>query len=200
MDGSAATRRISDRVALTTLAGEAMPAALPIDPHLEGIVRFVDERRALVLIAPPGAGKTTLCRMLTGQDEPDSGALRIGETVEMSYVDQSRDALDGSKTVWEEISDGLDVIELGKATVQSRAYVGGFNFRGPDQQKPVGQLSGGEQQMLAISRALLATLYGVAFGAGRDQPGGVPRGHRHARERGHRSRPGDHPPLSPHTI
>ena len=97
------------------------------------------------VIGPNGAGKTTFCRMVTGQDEPDSGELRIGDTVEMGYVDQSRDALGADNTVWEEISGGVDVIELGKRTVQSRAYVAGFNFKSTDQQKRVGQLSGGER-------------------------------------------------------
>jgi ATP-binding cassette ChvD family protein len=106
------------------------------------------------IIGPNGAGKTTFCKMLTGQEEPDGGSLRIGDTVEMSYVDQSRDTLDGSKTVWEEISGGLDVIELGKSTIQSRAYVGGFNFKGPDQQKPVGQLSAGERNRVPLAKVL----------------------------------------------
>ncbi len=106
------------------------------------------------IIGPNGAGKTTFCRMLTGGEMPDGGALKIGETVEMAYVDQSRDTLDGSKNVWEEISDGLDVIELGKATIQSRAYVSGFNFRGPDQQKSVGQLSGGERNRVHLAKIL----------------------------------------------
>ncbi|HJM59930.1 MAG TPA: energy-dependent translational throttle protein EttA, partial [Alphaproteobacteria bacterium] len=89
------------------------------------------------VIGPNGAGKTTLFRMITGEETPDSGALRLGETVKLGFVDQSRDALDGKKTVWEAISDGLDVIELGKREVPSRAYVSWFNFKGSDQQKPV---------------------------------------------------------------
>ncbi|MGC6485359.1 MAG: energy-dependent translational throttle protein EttA [Candidatus Puniceispirillales bacterium] len=106
------------------------------------------------VVGPNGAGKTTLFRMITGQDNPDAGSLRIGETVQMAYVDQSRDALDNSKTVWEVISDGHDEIELGKRMVSSRAYVGQFNFKGSDQQKRVGQLSGGERNRVHLARML----------------------------------------------
>ncbi|PKQ09515.1 MAG: energy-dependent translational throttle protein EttA [Alphaproteobacteria bacterium HGW-Alphaproteobacteria-12] len=106
------------------------------------------------VIGPNGAGKTTLFRMLTGQEKPDSGTLTIGETVVMGYVDQSRDTLDPKKTVWEEISGGTDVIELGKITMPSRAYVGAFNFKGSDQQKKVGQLSGGERNRVHLATML----------------------------------------------
>lgn len=106
------------------------------------------------VIGPNGAGKTTFCRMVTSQEAPDSGDFRIGDTVVMGYVDQSRDALSEDKTVWEEISDGIDVIELGKRNVQSRAYVAGFNFKGSDQQKPVGQLSGGERNRVHLAKVL----------------------------------------------
>jgi ATP-binding cassette ChvD family protein len=106
------------------------------------------------VIGPNGAGKTTLFRMLTGQETPDAGALRVGPTVQIGYVDQSRDALDANKTVWQEISDGLDVLELGKRTMQSRAYVGAFNFKGGDQQKKVGQLSGGERNRVHLAKML----------------------------------------------
>jgi sulfate-transporting ATPase len=101
-----------------------------------------------------GAGKTTLFRMITGQETPDSGTLRVGDTVALGYVDQSRDSLDAGKTVWEEISEGADVIQLGKGTTQSRAYVGAFNFKGPDQQKKVGQLSGGERNRVHLAKML----------------------------------------------
>ncbi len=106
------------------------------------------------IIGPNGAGKTTLFRMLTGQETPDQGALRIGDTVVMGYVDQSRDSLDAKKTVWEEISNGHDEIELGKRKMQSRAYCGLFNFKGPDQQKRVGQLSGGERNRVHLAKML----------------------------------------------
>jgi len=106
------------------------------------------------VIGPNGAGKTTLFRMLTGQEKPDAGTLRIGDTVQLGYVDQSRDALDANKTVWQEISGGLDVIELGKRSMNSRAYVSAFNFKGGDQQKKVGQLSGGERNRVHLAKML----------------------------------------------
>jgi ATP-binding cassette ChvD family protein len=106
------------------------------------------------VIGPNGAGKTTLFRMLTGQEKPDGGSLKLGDTVVMGYVDQSRDALDAKKTVWEEISGGLDILELGKRQVQSRAYVSAFNFKGLDQQKKVGQLSGGERNRVHLAKML----------------------------------------------
>ena len=106
------------------------------------------------VIGPNGAGKTTLFRMLTGNESPDSGTLTVGDTVKLGYVDQSRDALDDDKTVWEVISDGLDELELGKRTVPSRAYVSNFNFKGSDQQKKVGQLSGGERNRVHLARML----------------------------------------------
>jgi sulfate-transporting ATPase len=106
------------------------------------------------VIGPNGAGKTTLFRMISGQEEPDGGTLKIGETVVLGYVDQSREALDGTHTVWQEISAGLDEIELGKARVASRAYVAQFNFKGADQQKPVGRLSGGERNRVHLAKVL----------------------------------------------
>jgi ATPase subunit of ABC transporter with duplicated ATPase domains len=106
------------------------------------------------VIGPNGAGKTTLFRMLIGQEKPDSGSLRIGDTVVMGYVDQSRDALKPNSTVWQEISGGLDVLELGKRSMPSRAYVGAFNFKGGDQQKKVGQLSGGERNRVHLAKML----------------------------------------------
>ena len=106
------------------------------------------------VIGPNGAGKTTLFKMLTGAENPDDGNLKVGETVVMGYVDQSRDNLDDGKTVWEEISDGNDIIELGNGEVNSRAYVGAFNFRGGDQQKKVGLLSGGERNRVHLAKML----------------------------------------------
>jgi len=106
------------------------------------------------VIGPNGAGKTTLFRMITGQETPDAGSIRVGETVKLGYVDQSRDALNDNATVWEEISGGNDIIELGKREVPSRAYVSWFNFRGGDQQKKVGQLSGGERNRVHLAKML----------------------------------------------
>lgn len=106
------------------------------------------------IIGPNGAGKTTLFKMITGQEKPDSGEIIIGETVDLGYVDQSRDELSADKTIWEEISDGLDIIELGKKQMPSRAYVGQFNFKGTDQQKKIGQLSGGERNRVHLAKML----------------------------------------------
>ena len=106
------------------------------------------------IIGPNGAGKTTLFRMITGDESPNSGQLRIGETVKLGFVDQSRNALNDTSTVWEEISQGEAEIDLGKRKIQSRAYVGTFNFRGPDQQKKVGQLSGGERNRVHLAKML----------------------------------------------
>ncbi|WP_462320420.1 energy-dependent translational throttle protein EttA [Halochromatium sp.] len=106
------------------------------------------------VIGPNGAGKTTLFRILTGQEQPDDGELRVGETVEIAYVDQSRDALDDKKTVWEEISDDQDILVVGKFEMPSRAYVSRFNFRGSDQQKRIGDLSGGERNRVHLAKLL----------------------------------------------
>jgi ATP-binding cassette ChvD family protein len=106
------------------------------------------------IIGPNGAGKTTLFRMLVGQETPDSGDFRVGETVQVAYVDQSRDTLDGDKSVWEEVSDGLDNITIGNFEVPSRAYVGRFNFKGTDQQKRIKDLSGGERNRVHLAKLL----------------------------------------------
>jgi ATP-binding cassette ChvD family protein len=112
-------------------------------------------RGAIVgIVGPNGAGKTTLFRMLVGEEEPDRGTIRIGETVKLSYVDQSRDALDGENNVFREITGGADEIDVGAGTVKSRAYVGWFNFRGSDQQKPVKSLSGGERNRVHLAKLL----------------------------------------------
>jgi energy-dependent translational throttle protein EttA len=106
------------------------------------------------VIGPNGAGKTTLFRMIVGEEKPDEGAIELGDTVDLAYVDQSRDALDPEKTVWEEISDGKEFIQLGEREVQSRAYVAGFNFKGSDQQRKVGALSGGERNRVHMAKLL----------------------------------------------
>ncbi len=106
------------------------------------------------VIGPNGAGKTTLFRMITGQEKPDNGTIKVGESVHLGYVDQSRDALDGKKSVWEEISGGLDQLMLGKREVNSRAYCSAFNFKGADQQKKVGSLSGGERNRVHLAKML----------------------------------------------
>jgi sulfate-transporting ATPase len=106
------------------------------------------------VIGPNGAGKTTLFRLITGQEKPDAGSVDVGPTVHLGYVDQSRDALDPKKNVWEEVSDGVDIFRFGKHELATRAYVGAFNFRGPDQQKKVGQLSGGERNRVHLAKML----------------------------------------------
>ncbi|MCA6296950.1 MAG: energy-dependent translational throttle protein EttA [Phenylobacterium sp.] len=106
------------------------------------------------VIGPNGAGKSTLFRIITGQEQPDEGTFRLGETVKLAYVDQSRDALDPNKTVWQEVSGGLDILAVGKREINTRAYVGSFNFKGGDQQKKVGQLSGGERNRVHLAKTL----------------------------------------------
>src|SRR5262249_45176445 len=107
------------------------------------------------VIGPNGAGKTTLFRMLVGQEQPDSGVLTVGPTVKFAYVDQSRAALEPAKTVYEEITGGVDLVKVGTREVHGRAYVAGFNFKGTDQQKKVGDLSGGERNRLHLAKSLL---------------------------------------------
>jgi ATP-binding cassette ChvD family protein len=158
------------------LAGGTAEIVIPPGPRLGGTVIVAEElrkaygNRLLIdgldfklppggivgVIGPNGAGKTTLFRMITGQETPDAGSLKVGETVKLGYVDQSRDSLDNDKTVWEEISGGTDVIYIGKRAVPSRAYVGAFNFKGADQQKRVGILSGGERNRVHLAKMLKA--------------------------------------------
>ena len=121
---------------------------------IEGLDFKIPPGAIVGIIGANGAGKTTLFRMITGEEKPDFGTLRLGDTVELGYVDQSRDALADDKTVWEEISNGEDIIYLGDKQMQSRAYCGAFNFRGPDQQKKVGQLSGGERNRVHLAKML----------------------------------------------
>jgi ATPase subunit of ABC transporter with duplicated ATPase domains len=119
-------------------------------------VDFILPRGGIVgIIGPNGAGKTTLARMIVGEEQPDSGTLQVGGTVVLAYVDQSRDSLDAMASVWEEISDGgKDVVMVGKREINSRAYAASFGFRGPDQQKKVGDLSGGERNRLHLAKLL----------------------------------------------
>ncbi len=156
------------------LAGGVADIIIPPGPRLGGIVIEAEELRKsfgnhvliddldfklppggiVGVIGPNGAGKTTLFKMITGKEHPDAGRLTVGETVKLGYVDQSRDSLDDTKNVWEEISGGTDVIYLGKRAVPSRAYVGAFNFKGADQQKKVGILSGGERNRVHLAKML----------------------------------------------
>ena len=121
---------------------------------VEGMTFSLPPGGIVGIIGPNGAGKTTLFRMITGQEQADSGSFRIGETVQLAYLDQSRDALHPDKTIWEEISEGQEMIQLGKVAVNSRAYVSRFNFSGSDQQKKVGTLSGGERNRVHLARML----------------------------------------------
>ena len=154
----------------------ALEIAIPPGPRLGDVVVEADQvvkgygERVLIddltfklprggivgVIGPNGAGKTTLFRMITGQEKPDAGTLRVGDTVRLAYVDQSRDSLDAGRTVWEEISEGADTVVLGGRQIASRAYVASFNFKGSDQQKRVGDLSGGERNRLHLARTLKA--------------------------------------------
>ena len=121
---------------------------------VEGMTFMLPPGGIVGVIGPNGAGKTTLFRMITGQEKPDSGTIRIGETVKLAYVDQSRDTLDPNKNIWEMISDGQDIIPIGSRQINSRAYVSRFNFSGTDQQKKVGTLSGGERNRVHLARML----------------------------------------------
>ena len=121
---------------------------------VEGLSFKIPPGAIVGIIGPNGAGKTTLFRMITEQDKPDGGEIRVGDTVKLGYVDQSRDSLDPNKSVWEEVSGGLDEIDLGKRKMMSRAYVAQFNFKGGDQQKKVGQLSGGERNRVHLANML----------------------------------------------
>jgi ATPase subunit of ABC transporter with duplicated ATPase domains len=121
---------------------------------MEGVSFALPPGGIVGIIGPNGAGKTTLFRLITGQETPDSGAIRIGDTVKLAYVDQSRDALNPDKTIWEVISEGQEMIQLGGRLVNSRAYVARFNLSGADQQKKVGLLSGGERNRVHLARML----------------------------------------------
>jgi ATPase subunit of ABC transporter with duplicated ATPase domains len=121
---------------------------------MEGVSFSLPPGGIVGIIGPNGAGKTTLFRMITGQETPDSGVIRTGESVKLAYVDQSRDILDSDKTIWETISEGQEMIQLGGRLVNSRAYVARFNFSGADQQKKVGLISGGERNRVHLARML----------------------------------------------
>jgi len=123
---------------------------------IDGLSFKVPAGAIVGIIGPNGAGKSTLFRMLSGEDQPDGGTLRVGDTVQIAHVDQSRDGLDGSKTVWEEISDGLDMIQIGSYQTPSRGYVGKFNFGGTEQQKRISELSGGERNRVHLAKLLKA--------------------------------------------
>lgn len=145
---------MTDRLGDLVIEAEHLSKAFG-DKVLIDDLSFKIPKGAIVgIIGPNGAGKTTLFKMITGQEKPDSGTIRLGDTVDLGYVDQTRDELDSNKNVWEEISDGLDIIELGKKQMPSRAYVGQFNFKGADQQKKVGQLSGGERNRVHLAKML----------------------------------------------
>jgi ATP-binding cassette ChvD family protein len=123
-------------------------------PLIDNLSLSIPKASIVGIVGGNGAGKSTLFKMITGQEQPDSGSIIIGETVDLAYVDQSRDKLDGDKTAWEEVSDGLDMLTVGNYQVSSRAYIGRFNFKGESQQKRVGTLSGGERNRLHLAKLL----------------------------------------------
>ena len=143
-----------ERLGANVIEAEGVSKAFGDKLLVDGLTFRLPPGGIVGVIGPNGAGKTTLFRMINGLDKPDAGTMKIGETVRLGYIDQNRDALSPEKTVWEEISDGLDMIELGKRQAPSRAYVGAFNFKGPDQQKRVGQLSGGERNRVHLAKML----------------------------------------------
>jgi len=145
---------ISERLGSVVVEAEGLSKAYGDRLLFENLEFKLPPGGIVGVIGPNGAGKTTLFRMLTGQEKPDAGVLRIGDTVHMGYVDQSRDDLDPNKTVWQEISGGTDILEFGKTKMNSRAYVGAFNFKGGDQQKKLGQLSGGERNRVHLAKML----------------------------------------------
>jgi energy-dependent translational throttle protein EttA len=145
---------ISERLGSVVVESEGLDKAYGERLLFENLTFNLPPGGIVGVIGPNGAGKTTLFRILTGQEKPDGGNLRIGDTVQIGYVDQSREALDPNKTVWQEISGGTDILEFGKTKMNSRAYVGAFNFKGGDQQKKVGLLSGGERNRVHLAKLL----------------------------------------------
>ncbi|MEM6683059.1 MAG: energy-dependent translational throttle protein EttA [Pseudomonadota bacterium] len=146
--------QIPERLGNRVIAAEGLRKGFGDKLLIDGLEFSLPPGGIVGVIGPNGAGKSTLFRMIVGQETPDSGRLDVGESVQIGYVDQSRDALDPNKNVWEEISDGLDMLQFGKREISSRAYVGAFNFKGPDQQKKVGQLSGGERNRVHLAKML----------------------------------------------
>ncbi|HMK64837.1 MAG TPA: energy-dependent translational throttle protein EttA, partial [Thermodesulfobacteriota bacterium] len=142
------------RLGTLVIEAEGVTKAYGDNLLIEGVSFKIPPGGIIGVIGPNGAGKTTLFRMITGQEKPDAGSLRIGDTVKLGYVDQSRDVLDPEKSIWETISDKRDTISLGNREVNSRAYVARFNFSGTDQQKKVGLLSGGERNRVHLARIL----------------------------------------------
>ena len=145
---------VAERLGQNVVDFEGLSKAFGDKLLIEGLSFKLPPGGIVGVIGPNGAGKTTLFRMLTGQEAPDAGAIKIGESVQLGYVDQSRDSLEGKKTVWEEISGGNEIIYLGKREINSRAYCGAFNFKGSDQQKKVGMLSGGERNRVHLAKML----------------------------------------------
>ena len=143
-----------ERLGQTVIEAKGVHKAFGDRVLLDGLDMLVPRGAIVGIVGPNGAGKTTLFRMIVGQDVPDSGEIVVGDTVQLSYVDQSRDALDDDRTVYQEISDGSDVVTLGKREINARAYCGWFNFKGSDQQKKVGMLSGGERNRLHLAKLL----------------------------------------------
>ena len=145
---------VAERLGQNVVDFEGLKKAFGDNLLIDGLTFKLPPGGIVGVIGPNGAGKTTLFRMITGEDKPDEGTIKIGESVHLGYVNQSRDALDGSKNVWEEISGGLDQLMLGKKEVNSRGYVSAFNFKGADQQKKVGSLSGGERNRVHLAKML----------------------------------------------
>jgi ATP-binding cassette ChvD family protein len=145
---------VAERLGQNVVDFEGLTKGFGDNLLIEGLTFKLPPGGIVGVIGPNGAGKTTLFRMITGQDEPDKGTIKVGESVHLGYVDQSRDTLDGKKSVWEEISGGQDIILLGKREVNSRAYCSNFNFKGGDQQKKVGSLSGGERNRVHLAKML----------------------------------------------
>jgi ATP-binding cassette ChvD family protein len=145
---------VSERLGQNVIDFDGLTKGFGENVLIDGLSFKLPPGGIIGVIGPNGAGKTTLFRMITGQEKPDNGTIKVGESVHLGYVDQSRDSLNGNATVWQEISGGVDVLQLGKREVNSRAYCSAFNFRGADQQKKVGQLSGGERNRVHLAKML----------------------------------------------